>query len=240
MDRNRLRRQPTLALSVRLRPRGTRFWSKFDQRPFSQLRMPPRKFAFGETKSVPPSFESFDKKRCLMTHELAVSLRDEIIQRHREGIALDHLLRDTLLKKLECTRATGILLEEAHEQFHGHRWHEFETSLPFDSKALRAYIRFARRHPGPVTDVLAAMRCAKESAMLTGLLPWPNGHGPETLHKPNFFSRVTNTLQDIAAEWRKFVDRKPLSNWPDKTKEQFLSSLKPLLQIYKEVAATLK
>jgi len=176
-----------------------------------------------------------------MTHELAVSLRDEISQRHLEGIALDQQLRETLLRKLECTREVGILLEEAHEQLRGDSWHEFETSLPFDSKSLKAYVRFSRAHAdGPIVDIGKAMRAAHQAALATGLLQFPNGHGPEKLHTPNFFSRVTSTLQDIASEWRKYVDRKPLSIWPDDLKEQFCSSLRPGLQIYREVASSLK
>jgi hypothetical protein len=175
-----------------------------------------------------------------MSHELAATLRDEITRKHELGIALDQQLRETLLRKLECTRETGILLAEAQDQFKGERWTQFASELPIDGSAVKAYLRFARRHPDPVTEIATAMRCATQAAMLTGLLPWPNGHGPETLHTPNFFSRVTNTLQDIAAEWRKFVDRKPLSNWSDETKQQFLSSLKPVIQIAREVASSLK
>jgi len=38
-------------------------------------------------------------------------LRDEIVKKHAEGISLVQQVRETLLRKLECTRKTGILID---------------------------------------------------------------------------------------------------------------------------------
>jgi hypothetical protein len=74
--------------------------------------------------------EVLDAAQPEMNRELPLSLRDEITKKHQEGIALDQKLRQTLLRKLECTRETGILLNEAQDQIpRGDQWKEFVSSL---------------------------------------------------------------------------------------------------------------
>jgi len=175
-----------------------------------------------------------------MNRELALTLRDEITRKHHEGIALDQQLRDTLLRKLECTRETGILLDEAQDQIRGDAWREFTGSLPFDSKAMSEYLKFARKHSEPVTEVAQAMRCAFDAALTTGLLPFADGHGPQKLHAPNFFSKLTVAVQQIAAGWRRFANRYPVDQWRDEQKEQFCESLRPILAMHRETALSLK
>jgi len=175
-----------------------------------------------------------------MPHELSVALLDEITAKHQQGIALDQQLREILLRKLEVTRECGILLDESQHEFKGERWKEFADKLPFDSNALRMYIKFARKHPEPVNDISQAMRCAAQAALTTGLLQFPNGQRPEKIHEPNFFSRVTIAIQSLAVEWKKYSNRHPLKTWPDETKTQFLETLKPIALIYHEVASSLK
>jgi hypothetical protein len=51
-----------------------------------------------------------------MNHELALSLRDEVTQKHQEAIALDAQLGFVLLSKLEIPRSVGVLQSEAQDQ----------------------------------------------------------------------------------------------------------------------------
>ena len=203
--------------------------------------MPPSRNANSQANFSKSIDLCFDKKRCLMSRQqLALALHNQIVHKHQQGISIDEELRKTLLRKLECTREVGILLEEAKENLGegSDRWREFSESLPFDRNALKTYLQFSRKHSATVSDLAQAMRCLRESAYATGLLQFPNGRGPERLHAPNFFSRVTHAVQTVAADWRKFTDRKPLSHWSPDLKEQFCSSLQPLVRIYREVISS--
>ena len=173
---------------------------------------------------------------------LALTLRDEIAKKHAEGVSLDQTLRETLLAKLETTRQCGVLLDEAADQFRRNgEWKEFVSKLPFDKDAIRTYLRFAHKHPEPVTDIRIGLRVAIEAVMATGLIEFPKGFaGPQKLHEPNFFSRLTLAIQTLAADWKRYISRQPLSKWPDETKEQFLHSLRPIFRIHREVVSSLK
>ena len=172
---------------------------------------------------------------------LGQTLLDEISKKHKEGVTLDAQLRETLLAKLETTRQCGVLLDEAHDQFRNGEWKQFCSELPFDGQAIKAFLRFARKNPSPIVDLRKAFHCAVDAAMATGLIEFPKGFaGPQKLHEPNFFSRLTIAIQTLAADWKKYVSRQPLSKWSDETKEQFLHSLKPIFRIHREVMASIK
>lgn len=175
-----------------------------------------------------------------MSHELASSLRQEIIAKHNQGVSLDKQLRETLLSKLETTRQCGLLLSEAADNFRNGQWEEFASKLPFDGQAIRAYLSFARKHKEPVTDIRAGLHYAVEAAMASGLIEFPHGHGQEQLHEPNFLSKLSLTIQQLASEWRKFVSRRPLNQMSPESLELILHSLRPIDRIRSEILRSLK
>lgn len=177
-----------------------------------------------------------------MPRELAVTFRNEIGRKLAECEQADADFKGALLAKLEKTRLAGIALEAAKADLQSREFRELVDHLGLNEETIRSFLAFARKHPARIDggNVREAMRAAFVAAMATGLLPQPTGHGAQKLHAPNFFSRLTLAVQLIAADWRKFVTRRPVSAWPDETKEQVIESLKPMLAINREIALSLK
>jgi hypothetical protein len=169
---------------------------------------------------------------------LVLSFRDQIAARHHEGKQIDQILRDALLKKLNLVRDTGSLIEQAKETLHES---EFRTATDFlDREAIRSYIRFSKQHEEPVTDVATGIRSLGVAMQTTGFLPFPDGHGEQQLHSPNFFSACCFLIQRLAREFSKFVRVKPLKSWRTETLESFSADLVPLGRMIATVSAELK
>src|SRR5438477_12849282 len=91
------------------------------------------------------------------SHELALNLRQQISERHAQNKVIDAEVRDVLLRKLNCVREAGILVEEAKANLSQQQFAEIAKNVPIDS--LQAYLGFARLHPnGPITEVESGMR----------------------------------------------------------------------------------
>jgi hypothetical protein len=168
--------------------------------------------------------------------ELALSFRQTVSQLHNRGIEIDESLRRVVLEKVETTRACGVALESAKADLRRSEFEQLRTDLGLSQDAIDNYLKFARRTPAPIIDFREALSKARDAALSTGLLPFNHdGHGRQIIHQPNFFSRVTNLIQTISADWAKFITRKPLVQWRDEEKEQFCATLIPLLRIHKAV-----
>ena len=117
---------------------------------------------------------------------IVLNFRDQIAERHEAGKKADADLKKAFLLKLNLARETGSLLEQAKDTL---RESEFLSATDFlDREAVRSYLRFARTHEKPITDLQAGLRSAVIAMQSTGLLPFPDGHGIQHAHEPNFFS----------------------------------------------------
>jgi hypothetical protein len=167
--------------------------------------------------------------------DLAVSFKETITHLHRRGIELDQELKRVLLEKIETTRSCGVALEAAEADLSKEQWKQLVIDLQIAPEAIKSYLKFASGNPKPVTDFAEAMHVARKAALATGLLPFSDGHGPQQTHKPNWFSSTTNSIQTIAADWKKYLNRHPLSEWAPEQKEQALAMFRPILKIHKAI-----
>src|SRR5581483_2879854 len=162
---------------------------------------------------------------------------------HCRGLELDDRLRQTLLGKCNSARETGLLLRAAQKQLSSDEWAELKASLPFDSSALHAYCSFAKKGKDkPYDDLQIALRSVQDALRATGTLPLAPGHSEQQIHgaEPNFFVNVNLAVATIVSRFRKYVRQSPVRNWDRQTAELFLRSLKPLLEVHREVALWLK
>lgn len=119
-------------------------------------------------------------------------------------------------------REVGIML--------GPKWREIQSELEFGERSIQMCLNFARKHPEPVTDATRAIRMLDEIRMTTGLLPFTDGHGPQQLHSPNFFSVISKQLVAFRSEWKKQIARSPIEQWAPTALEQFVYQLEPAIQ----------
>jgi len=171
--------------------------------------------------------------------DLALTFRAEIGKKLQEAEQADQDFKASLLSKLESTRRAGLALDAAQHDLTQQEFRALVGELGLSRSAVSSYLSFASRHSEPITDLKLAMRLAAQAALASGLLPAPEGHGPQVLHKPNFFSRLTVVTQDIASEFVKYCNRRPLDTWPVELREQFVETLRPILSMCKKVQLSL-
>ena len=166
------------------------------------------------------------------------SFRTQILERHEAARRADLVLRDQICANLEQKRQTGLLIQQAKGSL---REFEFREVIDFlSNRAVREYIRFSQHNTAPVAnDFQAAVHSIKTALRLTNALPFSN-RGPERLHAQNFFSAATSLIQNLCAQWAKFIRIHSLQNWRVEELESFAADLSPVEQMIKVVAAELK
>lgn len=123
---------------------------------------------------------------------------------------------------LNLIREIGILLHP--------RWKEVQSELEFSERQIQMCLTFARKHPDPVVDPTRAIRLLDEIRMTTGLLPFADGHGPQHLHSPNFFSVLAKQMVAFRSEFKKQLTRSPIEQWEHTTLEQFVAQVEPYVE----------
>jgi hypothetical protein len=175
--------------------------------------------------------------------ELVPTFQQQIVANHQRGLELDAELGRVLLERCNNTRETGLLLRTAENQLLPREWRALKASLPFCSDAIAAYRSFAERSKDkPFDDLKVALRSIKDALRTTEALPLLPGHSEQQLHgaEPNYFVGVTFAISKIVLGFRRYCRQLPLKKWDRQTAELFLRSLKPLLEVHREVALWLK
>jgi hypothetical protein len=183
-------------------------------------------------KSEPPEIRDQ-----LPRAEIVQTYRQQILERHEAGKKADEELKNALLNKIELTRQCGQLLNDAKGDLSEKEFHDASDFLGSD--AVAAYIRFARLNSEPITDLRAAIRSVDIAMMASGLIEFPH-RGPQQLHEPNFFSHAVRLLQFLLQDYRRYLHRRPLNEWPREQIEGFLSSLRPIIDLYRDLNLELK
>jgi hypothetical protein len=169
--------------------------------------------------------------------ELALSLSQQIRERHEQNIAIDQELRDVLLRKLNSVRELGVLIAEAKETLTRPEFAQATTDIP--GEAVRAYMAFARQHREPITEVEAGMKSMRSTyiALQTGgLLPFSDGHGLQTLRQqPSFVPEIIQASAKLAHTLRHHLKSHPLRQWDPQDVEQVLAGLQPVLSVFKQL-----
>lgn len=129
-------------------------------------------------------------------------------------------------------RRHGLLLPD--------NWREIQSELKWDEKQIQMSLSFARKHPELVESVALAARMMAEVCMTTGYLPFADGHGPQQLHSPNFFSVISKHLVSFRSEWKKHISRSPIEAWDKPSLEQFVYQLEPALDEINAIYASAK
>jgi hypothetical protein len=171
----------------------------------------------------------------MQRHELQSSLAEQINARWREAREFADNAQETAVQALNAIRDVGLLLPPD--------WRRLQGELDFGERSIQMCLSFARKHPEPVTDPTRAIRLLDDIRMATGLLPFSEGHGPQQLHSPNFFSVIAKQMVAFRSEWKKQLARSPLDQWEYSTLEQFVSQVEPMVEelngIYDKARTTL-
>src|SRR6266487_6961470 len=145
------------------------------------------------------------------TTELMVSYRSTIGEAHEKALAADKRVRESILSKIELTRQCGLLIADAKGDL---REREFAAVTDFlSSNSIKSYIKFARANAEPITELSQALAAVAAALTLTGALPFPDGHGAQSLRPPNFFSNAITYAQQLGADFKRYCTRKPLDGW---------------------------
>lgn len=159
--------------------------------------------------------------------EIQNSLVQQINDKHATARALTAHAVKSAVMAFNATREAGILLEEAKSS---PGWSAIQSELDFGGQAIQMCLSFSRKYPQPVIDPTRAVKMLEDVQMITGLLPFPDGHGSQRLHTPNFFSEVNKQLGTFRAHWRKHFQRSPIDKMDDPALEQLTSQMKPAVE----------
>src|SRR5262249_40099915 len=165
------------------------------------------------------------------TNELVASYRSAIAEKHQAGKRADEKLREAILSKFETTRQCGMLIADARGDL---KDREFTEATDFlDDAAVQAYLKFARLNPEPETDLERAIHLIRLALQPSGALQFPNGHGAQVLHQPNFFSDAIGLIQKLLGIYRHYLRRSPLRRWRSDQLQSLVASLRPLADAYR-------
>jgi hypothetical protein len=173
------------------------------------------------------------------SHELALNLRQQISERHAQNQAIDTEVREVLLRKLNCVREAGILVEEAKKNLSGRQFAEIAKDVPIES--LRAYLAFSRLHTdGPITEVekgMKSMRALTLALQTGGLLPFANnGHGLQQLRQQSLFiPEIIQAAAQLAHKLRQHLKSHPLVEWNPSDIESTLAALQPVVSVHRQL-----
>lgn len=174
---------------------------------------------------------------------LALSFRQELGARLTESKQLSNEIRDVVLRHLNNTRATGLVLQEMRDSLSNDAFQKIVDDVDLSDDAIRNFVAFARKHKeGPIEDFTIGIRSAFESALrASGALPMPSGFGPQLSHDPPpFLTWAGEFVMQFKVRFSKYLAAKPLHSWNRDQAEQFLYGLKPLLKVHKQVADWLR
>ena len=163
-----------------------------------------------------------------MSKELATTFSEQINNLHRQGQAFDEELARVILDKVNVTRECGSLINTAKDDLPNKEWEQLKKELSFDADALQAYLTFARRHPEPFSELKEALRAIEGALQSTGLLPFPDGHGPQKLHSVNLFSWVAKAVTTFISELKKRITVNPIASWHPDVAAQFVVQVQPM------------
>lgn len=158
----------------------------------------------------------------MQSAELQSSLAEQINAKWHEARVCAQDVEHQTIAGFNALRECGILL--------GRGWKEIQGKLDLPEQSIQMCLTFARKHPEPVTDSSSAIRLLPEIRMTTGYLPFPDGHGPQQLHSPSFFSVIAKQMVAFRSEWRKQLSRSPLEQWEYPALEQFVYQLEPAVE----------
>jgi len=168
-----------------------------------------------------------------MSLEVAISYGEQIRQRHEAGKQADADLRQAMLRKIEITRETGQLIADAKGDL---RREEFAQCIAFlDNRAVKSYLKFAQNTPEPINDLKRAVTAIRSALQPSGALEFPNGHGIQHAHEPNFFSHAIGLTQKLLSIYRHFLRRFPLKHWRSEQLQSVLAALRPVADVYRDV-----
>lgn len=169
--------------------------------------------------------------------ELAVSFREQIAARVAESKQLDKQIRDVVLRKLNGTRATGIILQEARDSLLPAAFRKIVDDIDLSEDTIRSYVGFAKKHTAPIKEFTIGIRAAFESALrASNALPARAQHAFASHDPPGFFSWTSKTIMDFGVRWKKYLSARPLDSWELSEAEQFCYGLKPILKVHKTIA----
>src|SRR5438105_3013529 len=121
---------------------------------------------------------------------LLASYSQRIADLHAQSVAADQAVRDALAFKIELTRQTGETIAAAKADLQSQ---EFRAAVDgiMSNSAVQAYLKLARTHPEPVTDLATSLRTVRQTLMASGALEFPlRGH--QQIHAPSYFSEAMN------------------------------------------------
>ena len=168
----------------------------------------------------------------IQASDLALNFRARIQELHQKSAAIDEKIRTALTEKLETTNAAAQLVYAARQDL---RPDEFNLATDFlSTDAIASYLALGRKYqhaaPESVNDIAKSMKAVKNAMYLTGGIERPDGHGPQQLHAPNFFSTFTKGIMVLTSEWSKQLARNPIEGWAYPTLEQFVYQVQPWVE----------
>ena len=175
--------------------------------------------------------------------ELQQSFLTRINELHKANVAWAEDMRFRWISGVNQARECGAILDEAKSVLNVTEWRNLQSELDFGPKreqVIQQYLKLYRTHPEPIKDIETAQRIIKETLMITGELPFPDGHGPQVLHAPNLFEWMTKSLSSFTCDLKNRIDDDPITAWPQETARQFVAQIEPMIERINTIYAQAK
>ncbi len=168
-----------------------------------------------------------------MSLEVALSYAEQIRLRHEACQKAASDFQQATLRLTENTRECGQLIADAKGDL---RDAEFAQCVAFLSdQKVKSYLKFARNNPEPINDLERAVISIRSALQPTGALEFPDGHGVQHVHEPNFFSHAVGLIQKLLGDYRHYLRRLPLKHWRDEQLQSLIASLRPIADVCRDL-----
>jgi hypothetical protein len=173
-----------------------------------------------------------------MSLQVAISYGEQIRQRHEACLQAASDFQQATLRLTETNRECGQVIADAKGDLPKSKFAQCVAFL--DDRAVKGYLKFARDNPEPINDLERAVISIRSALQTTGAIEFPDGHGVQHAHEPNFFSHAIGLIQRLLAIYRHYLRRFPLKRWRDDQLQSLIASLRPVADVYRDLVRDLE
>lgn len=182
----------------------------------------------------------------IQTREAAIAELSTINNLHQQACNLAGTAAGNLIDLAETVRLAGAELIEYKRTAKSDGWKQMfltgsdpESAFVFSEETADKYMRVARTRRDPITTIQEAIAVNRECMMVTGELPFPDGHKSQALHSFNFVGMLAKKAFDFKAAWGKQLKTEPVTEWSEARKEAARDELRWFAERYVEIGGRL-
>lgn len=172
-----------------------------------------------------------------MSTELTTSYAAQINSLYQRCMAMDDVIKDAILSKINRAIETGVLLISAKQAVGPGRWMQWtRDNLTFCHKTATSLMDFARKNNCQLlTDMPEGVHSLYSAMIACGSLPEPK-RVPQGRRPGGFFNALTSYATKLVAHMRGGLEKKPITEWSVEEKRKAKAELLPAVELYQKLS----